>query len=152
MNFSTPIAFISSTKQPRQQICSLLKVFNILSHQGFRKVHKNCRKFSKFDIFCIFVSFGLKLMHFFKTNSFYLFKKASTTTHWFLFERLEHSKPPSLSKSTQKLHKSFKNLNFHVLCQFRFKFDAFFQHKLLLSLQGSLPDNEFFPCLTSLTF
>ena len=87
-------------------------------------------------------------MHFFNINCFYRFKEASTTTNLFLYERLQHSKPPSLSKSTQKLHKSFKNLTFQVFCPFRSKFDAFFQHKLLLSLQRSLSDNESFPCLT----
>ena len=56
-------------------------------------------------------------MHFFNTNCFYLFKEASTTTIFFVFERLQHSKPPSLSKSTQKLHKSFKNLNLSIAVQ-----------------------------------
>ena len=37
------------------------------------------------------------------------------TTNLFLVERLYFSKPPSFSKSTQKLQKIFKNLNFLVI-------------------------------------
>ena len=63
--------------------------------------------------------------------------KASLTTNLFLVERLYFFKPPSFSKSTQQLHKIFKNLNFWYFCQFRSEFDAFFHHKLLLTLQKS---------------
>ena len=210
---STSIAFISSKKQPRQRICSLLNVFKFLRHQDFRKVHKNCIKFSIIRIFGIFVSFGLNLMHFFNINCSYLSKETTTTTNLFLTERLQHSKPPSLSKSTQKLHKiskiwffcifvnfgvnlmHFFNINcfylvketttttnlfpterlqnsktpslskstqklhkiskfwfFLYFCQFRSQFDAFFQHQLLLSLQRSNHDNEFVLYWTSSNF
>ena len=103
---------------PDNQFVFLLNVFEIRSHQGFPKFHKNCIKFLKTRIFCVFVNFGQILMHFFKTNCFHLFKDATATTSLLLSECLQHSKPPNFSKSTQKLHKSFKNPNFQVFCQF----------------------------------
>ena len=115
------------------------------SSQKLHKIYKNL-------IFCIFVSFGLNLMHFFNTNCFYLFKEASTTTNLFLFKRPYHYKPPSFSKKRQKVHKSFKNQNFQVFGQFRSEFVAFFSTQIAFFLQGSVPDNESFPSLTSLTF
>ena len=57
--------FVYFLKKPSwQPICSLLNVFEILSHQGFPKLHKDCIKFSKLDFFCVFVNFGQNLMIF----------------------------------------------------------------------------------------
>ena len=39
--------FVYFLTKASQRICSMLNAFQFLSHQVFRKVHKNCIKFSK---------------------------------------------------------------------------------------------------------
>ena len=95
-----------------QRICSLLNVFNFLSHQVFRKVHKNRIKLSKTWIFWCFCLFRFEFDAFFKNKLLFPLQKSPRTTNIFLVERLRHSKPPSLSKNRQKLHEIFKNLKF----------------------------------------
>ena len=92
------------------------------STQKLHKSYKQC-------FFLCFCQFRSEFDAFFNTNCFYLFEETSTTTHLFLTERPQHSKPPSFSKSTQKLQKFFKNLIFLYFCQFRSEFDAFFKHQ-----------------------
>ena len=130
--FSTQIAFISSRKPPGQRIFSLFNVFDILSHQVFRKIDKNCIKFSKLDFFCIFVSFGQNLMHFLNTNCFYL-QIASISSRkppgqrifslFNVFYILSHQVFRKIDKNCIKFSKLWI---FEFFCHFGSEFEAFF--------------------------
>ena len=98
---------------------------------NFPKFYNSCMETWKIGTFWSYFEFWSQIVGFIFITKLRLFpKKAFLKTNLFLVERIWSSKPPSLSKNTQKLHKSFKNLNFQVFCQFRSTFDGFFQHKL----------------------
>ena len=125
-----------------------LTFWSVKSSEIWQKLHENVKN-----------RYILKLLSFLVANCTFfhqklrLFpKKALLTTNLFLVQRLWSSKPPRLSKITQKRHKYFKKWVILCFCQFRSKFDAFFQHQLLLSLQRSNHDNEFVPYWLSSTF
>ena len=90
-----------------------------------------------------FVIFGRNLSLFSLENAVF-FEIASQATNSFHF-RFQHSKPRSLPKMKQKLHKTFKKLNFLGFCLSGSQFDAFFIEKFHLFLQKSSLDNRVFP-------
>ena len=65
MHFSWANCFYLFKKAPGQQIVPLLNVFDFLNHQVFRKIDKNCMKFSKIWIFEYFCHFRSKFDAFF---------------------------------------------------------------------------------------
>ena len=152
-NFFYKTAFISANNPIGQRNQSLLIVFNVLIHEISRNLTKVAQKGEKLVHFEVFVIFGALFVRFFSSRKLCLHINKSLLDNefvpcWtsFIF------KQPNFSKSTQKLHKVFKNLYFWYFCQFRSEFDAFSQHKLLLPLQKKNPDNKLFPWWTSVRF
>ena len=61
MHFFNTNCFYLFQKPPEVRIFSLFNVFDILSHQGFRKKDKNWRNIQNFKISSILVNLGLIL-------------------------------------------------------------------------------------------
>ena len=114
------------------------EIYRCLSYSTFwstksLEIWQKLLKMWKLVHFEVFVIFGRMFCVFFQQKTLSNFYQKPL----FLVERLHFSKPPSFSKSTENLHKIFKNLIFLYFCQFRSEFDAFFLNKLLLPLQNA---------------
>ena len=101
-------AFISANNPIGQRNHSWLKVFNVLIHEIFRNLTKVAKRENRYILKILSFLVDNCAFFFHYKTSFISLKKPSL----FPTERLQHSEPPSFSKSTQKLHKVFKILFF----------------------------------------
>ena len=144
MLFSSTNCFYLFKEDSRTTMFFLLNVFDILSHQVFRKIDKNCMNFLKIWDFKYFCQFRSKFNAFFPAKIAFISLKKPLGQRIFLFlnvfDILSHEVIRKIDKNCMKFSKVW---SFWDFCHFRSEYEAFLQIKLHLRLRRRLLGKSF---------
>ena len=136
--FSSTNCFYLFKEDSWPTMFSLLNVFEILSHQVFRKIDNNCIKFSKIWIFKYFCQFRSEFDAFFLAEIALISSKKPLGQQFLsflnVFNILSHQVIRKVDKNCMKFSKIW---SFWDCCHFRSEFEAFFESNCIYNFDDA---------------